>query len=204
MEIVFRNHPREGLLKFSSFSLAFVCHCGLLFGGPLFSKDRVLMPKKTHFAEIQTASPKIKMRLSSRPVVAKSMPKRLTEKGVTKTQKSATKATQKTKENLSKSRQSSGQKSLVAKYLAKVQEVVNKNKFYPIVAKKLRREGTSRVVFVLSQTGAVKQVISSKGADPILNAAAMELIKERARFPSFPKGLKKALLEVAIPIVYRL
>lgn len=97
-----------------------------------------------------------------------------------------------------------GENSPLALYASKVKEVLNKNKFYPPLAKRLKQTGLVEVNFVLSQDGKVKEIVDLVGEHPLLKEAVKEIILERALFPPFPKEIERASLDLTVPVNFEL
>jgi len=90
-------------------------------------------------------------------------------------------------------------------YLKKVRETIERNKYYPRIAKKLHQTGVVEVQFTIQKDGHVccfKILKASRYQR--LNRSAKETIMRIEQFDPLPAVFETASLQISIPIVYRL
>jgi len=90
------------------------------------------------------------------------------------------------------------------KYIAAVIAEIEKNKFYPPIARRMGIEGLVKVTITLSRSGKLKNVkVSSSSGSKLLDRAAVKLIK-KCHFPPLPSEYKGQEFTIEIPINYAL
>jgi protein TonB len=88
------------------------------------------------------------------------------------------------------------------KYIAAVIAEIEKNKFYPPIARRMGIEGLVKVTITLSRSGKLKNVkVSSSSGSKLLDRAAVKLIK-KCHFPPLPSEYKGQEFTIEIPINY--
>jgi len=88
------------------------------------------------------------------------------------------------------------------KYIAAVIAEIEKNKFYPPIARRMGIEGLVKVTITLSRSGKLKNVkVSSSSGSKLLDRAAVKLIK-KCHFPPLPSEYKGQEFTIEIPITY--
>jgi protein TonB len=83
-------------------------------------------------------------------------------------------------------------------FVAAIQKAIEANKFYPKIAKRLRKEGVVHVRFWLDTQGNISDIIIEQAPHSSLKKAAIKTL-QKTDFPKPPKGL-----HIAIPIAYKL
>ncbi len=88
-------------------------------------------------------------------------------------------------------------------YLLMVKEHIEKYKYYPKRAKRLKQEGKVELSFIINKSGHISK-IKLRGKCPYkrLNNAAIAILEKIAKFIPIPKELGKTSIEVNIPIEY--
>ncbi len=94
--------------------------------------------------------------------------------------------------------------SALSQYLWSVRTIVEKNKFYPLSAKRLRQEDTVKTIFILGRDGKVRKIESLTSSYSLLAEAAKKLLTEKATFPAFPQELQMQSLKVSLDIRFYL
>jgi protein TonB len=90
-------------------------------------------------------------------------------------------------------------------YLKKVRKTIERNKYYPRIAKKLHQTGVVEVQFTIQKDGRICCIKTIKASRyQRLNRSAKETIMRIERFEPLPAVFETASLQVSIPIVYRL
>jgi protein TonB len=89
--------------------------------------------------------------------------------------------------------------------LQKVRSLLEEQKDYPTMARRLNQEGVVVLQFTISSSGQIEgaQVRRSSGHD-LLDQAARETLRRVGRFPPFPAELERRQLTIEIPLAYRL
>lgn len=94
--------------------------------------------------------------------------------------------------------------SVIDKYRLIVISEINRNKYYPIVAKRMEIEGTVTIGLTIEKNGKLKKVsIVSSSGSKILDRAAIKTTK-KCNFPPFPPELSKEKIEFKVKLIYRL
>ena len=88
-------------------------------------------------------------------------------------------------------------------YMWEVRKLIDKNKFYPLIAKRMNHQGTVEAVFVIDRSGKVVHIESVKGSYDTLAKATKELLSRQV-FPSFPSEISSASLRVSVPVKFML
>ena len=108
-------------------------------------------------------------------------------------------------EVVTKNIDSSEIQSLEDAYLSKVRNLIEKNKVYPKVAKRLNQTGKVYVTFLITKDGEVKNCrIHKSSRFESLDNASIEILLKIANFEAIPEELNKNSWEITVPIVYQL
>ena len=95
--------------------------------------------------------------------------------------------------------------NLEATYLAKLTNLIEKNKNYPKTAKRLNQTGKVHVTFMITKDGKIKNCKILKGSEfESLDQAALEILLNIANFEPIPNELNKESWEITVPIVYQI
>jgi protein TonB len=99
----------------------------------------------------------------------------------------------------------SGKGSLLGVYLQKVRSLLEKQKNYPMMARRQNQEGVVVLQFTINSRGQIEgtRVRRSSGHD-LLDQAARETLLRVGCFPPFPAELKRRQLTIEVPLAYRL
>lgn len=90
-------------------------------------------------------------------------------------------------------------------YLTRSRFLVERHKQYPLLARKKGVEGTVMVVAVLKRDGTLLRCDIVKGSGSLLlDNAALRSVRTVTRYPQFPAGLQADVLDLRIPITFRL
>ncbi len=90
-------------------------------------------------------------------------------------------------------------------YVSKVRSKIYAAKFYPEQAKRSEREGTVKVQFAISASGAVSGIsVSASSGFAELDNAAVQAVKNAGPFGEIPPELGKSTLNVSISLKYTL
>jgi protein TonB len=93
----------------------------------------------------------------------------------------------------------------IQEYINYINETINKNKFYPKMAKKMGLEGSCSLSLKILHTGEVLIVdLKEKSSFTVLNEAALQIIKKIGSFKAFPDLLQKEFIILNVPIKYTL
>ena len=84
--------------------------------------------------------------------------------------------------------------------LKKIKVAIEKNRYYPKIAKRLKKEGVVKIEFVLSAKGEIKDIKIVQKSHSILNKSAVKTVKKASIY--FPKPKKE--IKIVVPIEYRL
>ena len=88
-------------------------------------------------------------------------------------------------------------------YAAELRQFIENNKFYPRVAKRLKQSGKVKLNLKVTKDGIFEDVsLASSSQFPLLNKAAIELVKKLKKFKPLPSTVQK--YSFSIPIKYQL
>jgi len=91
------------------------------------------------------------------------------------------------------------------RFLASVRREIEKNKFYPPLARKLRQTGKVVITIRIAEDGSiVDSEVSEKSAFPILNSATETILRSVRKFDPIPAELGEKMKIVQLPINYHL
>jgi len=86
-----------------------------------------------------------------------------------------------------------------------VRERIEKAKFYPRKAKRLRKEGTVSIQFSIAENGQIAELqVSDSSNVPELDRAALEAVKKSTPFPPFPARFPDDRWQFDITLIYEL
>ena len=90
-------------------------------------------------------------------------------------------------------------------YLAALKEIIERNKEYPLMARKGGMEGTVRIRCAILRTGELRDaaVIKPSGYT-ILDKAALRAVRSAGRYPGVPSEIKGETFSFVAPITFRL
>ncbi len=90
-------------------------------------------------------------------------------------------------------------------YIAHVRWQLEKNKKFPLLAKKQGHFGTVQIKFTVSTNGEIKNSEIAQSTDfDSLNQAALQILKSIKKFDPFPTEIKKSEWTFVLPIEYKL
>lgn len=95
--------------------------------------------------------------------------------------------------------------SLEEQYALQLRALFETKKSFPVMARKLGKEGRVTLQLMLGSNGSVLQyqVAESSGSE-VLDQAALRLVNQIGEFPPFPEEIKRTNWQFFIPIEYRL
>lgn len=90
-------------------------------------------------------------------------------------------------------------------YISNIKRTLNKNKFYPLTAKKLKQTGVVKVQFEINEHGHIinKSIIESSQY-PSLNQAVTELLDRVNSFEPIPKEFGKKKWTFVLPVEFKI
>ncbi len=95
--------------------------------------------------------------------------------------------------------------NIEAEYLSKIRNIIEKNKTYPKIAKRLNQTGKVYISFTISKNGEIKNYRIHKSSNfESLDDASLEILSKIKNFDSIPSELNKESWEITVPIVYKI
>ena len=96
-------------------------------------------------------------------------------------------------------------KTIQRDYMAQLSVWINRHKRYPRQAQRRGQEGTVKLRFAMNRSGQLlsSEVLGSSGY-PVLDQAALAMLKRAAPLPPIPGELARQRLEVILPIAFDL
>jgi protein TonB len=99
----------------------------------------------------------------------------------------------------------SGPGSPLQGYLKEVRQLLEKQKDYPLMARRRQLQGIVVLRFIISCGGQIESSqVSRASGHAILDEAARDTIRRVGRFPPFPADLNRQELTIEIPLAFRL
>lgn len=90
-------------------------------------------------------------------------------------------------------------------YTARVRELIDRQKEYPLMARRSGAQGTVYIKFVLARDGSLKQAeVSRSSGRRILDTAALNAVSAVRRFPAVPAAMAGAELNFELPLTYKI
>lgn len=90
-------------------------------------------------------------------------------------------------------------------YTTRVRELIDRQKEYPLMARKSGAEGTVYIKFVLARDGSLKRAeVSRSSGRRILDKAAINAVTAVRRFPAVPASMEGAELNFELPLTYKI
>lgn len=96
-----------------------------------------------------------------------------------------------------------GKTDILSLYKAELRAMIDKNKYYPPMSKRLGQTGTVVVAFTLLEDGHIIDVkIDTPSRYERLNESALEAVKKVERFKPIPKEIGEKRMEVKVPVKF--
>jgi len=90
-------------------------------------------------------------------------------------------------------------------FLSELREIIAKNKSYPRIAKRMKKEGTSIIAFLLKKSGNIENVVLEKSCGHrIIDKAALHLVRSIVSYKPIPDDVSLEDLEMIVPIAYNI
>ena len=88
-------------------------------------------------------------------------------------------------------------------YKAELRAMIDRNKYYPVISKRLGQTGTVVVAFTLLEDGNIIDVrIDRPSRFDRLNSSALDAVIKVERFKPLPKELGEAKMDVKVPVTF--
>lgn len=140
--------------------------------------------------EVRRVIPKNPNKPKTEPVIE--------QKQVTKTVEAQTKAT-----GSEFGTSANGSTDLLAVYKAELRAMIDKNKYYPPMSRRLGQTGTVVVAFTLLEDGNIIDVrIDRPSRYERLNVSALDAVKKVERFKPIPKEIGEARMDIKVPVKF--
>ena len=99
----------------------------------------------------------------------------------------------------------SERESLTMQYQSALAEDIEREKFYPSLARRLNQEGIIRVGFTVLADGRITNIhLVEPSAATALNQGAIEAIKRVGQFKPIPPALGMQSMDLNISLIYKL
>lgn len=96
-----------------------------------------------------------------------------------------------------------GKSDLLSVYKAELRAMIDRNKYYPTMSRRLGQTGTVVVAFTLLEDGHIIDVrIDSPSRYDRLNESALDAVKKVERFKPIPKEIGEAKMDLKIPVKF--
>jgi protein TonB len=90
-------------------------------------------------------------------------------------------------------------------YQSRLQRLVERNKYYPLQARRNGVQGKATVSFTVRRDGKIERIVLSRSSGrSILDQAAITTIKRIGKAPPFPNDIKRTTWRFSMPISYNL
>lgn len=98
---------------------------------------------------------------------------------------------------------SKGKTDLMSVYKAELRAMIDKNKYYPPLSRRLGQTGTVVVAFTLLEDGNIIDVrIDKPSRYDRLNVSALDAVKKVERFKPIPKEAGEARMDIKVPVKF--
>ncbi len=88
-------------------------------------------------------------------------------------------------------------------YKSELRAMIDRNKYYPVISKRLGQTGTVVVAFTLLEDGNIIDVrIDRPSRFDRLNSSALDAVMKVERFKPLPKELGEARMDVKVPVTF--
>ncbi len=165
----------------------------------LFSYGRAIAQQQSQYAHF--SSNKSMVVLVKKSVEKKKIEKKNKNKGKKKAEFEQLKnQEQQSVANNQESEKSAGEASELNHYLSQVRNLIEKNKYYPYLAKRLGHKGVVHVRFSLTPSGKVVEFVVENSSFDTLEKAVKKIITEKITFPSFSPQIAKKNLVIRVPV----
>jgi len=95
--------------------------------------------------------------------------------------------------------------SVGKEYTSKVRELIDQQKEYPLLARRIGAEGTVYIKFILARDGRLKQAeVSRSSGRRILDKAAIDAVTRVNRFPAVPDDMVGPDLNFELPLAFKI
>jgi len=95
--------------------------------------------------------------------------------------------------------------SINREYGARVRELIDRQKEYPLMARRSGVEGTVYIKFVIGRDGSLKKAeVSRSSGRRILDRAAINAVSAVRRFPAVPASMEGPELNFELPLTYKI
>ncbi len=99
----------------------------------------------------------------------------------------------------------SGAGSALQGYLKEVRRLLEKQKDYPLIARRRNIQGVVALVFTIGSGGQIEGArISRSSGQDLLDEAAQNTLRRVGKFPPFPAELNRQKLTIEVPLAFRL
>lgn len=100
---------------------------------------------------------------------------------------------------------SRARENLAMQYQSALAEAIEREKFYPSLARRLNQEGIIRVGFTVLADGHITNIhLLEPSAATALNQGAIEAIKRVGQFKPIPPALGMQSMDLTIGLIYKL
>lgn len=99
----------------------------------------------------------------------------------------------------------SGAGSLLSGYLQKIRRLLERQKAYPRMARRLHLQGVAVLQFTIAADGRIETTrLKRSSGHGLLDTAAQETVRRVGKFPPIPAALGRKRLSIRIPLAFRL
>lgn len=96
-----------------------------------------------------------------------------------------------------------GKTDILSVYKAELRAMIDKNKYYPPMSRRLGQQGTVVVAFTLLEDGNIINVkIDSPSRYERLNDSALDAVKKVRRFKPIPKEIGEPRMDIKVPVKF--
>lgn len=89
-------------------------------------------------------------------------------------------------------------------YKAELRAMIDKNKFYPVLSKRLGQTGTVVIAFTLLKDGNIVDIRIAKPSQyDRLNDSALEAVKKVERFKPLPQEVADGKMDITVPVNFK-
>ncbi|MCP4125890.1 MAG: energy transducer TonB, partial [Gammaproteobacteria bacterium] len=99
----------------------------------------------------------------------------------------------------------SNSKRLSREYRSTLLRLIERNKYYPLRARRRGMEGKSLVAFTVKRNGEIRNIsLSRSSKQQLLDQAAIQTIRRLGKAPPLPRGINRSHWRFVVPISYNI
>lgn len=194
--------------KFNSFALVVTGHAIFLFMAASGLQESV----RIHHGGLHSSTIKVRFQAGSRAQekreaikpVKKISARGYKSKTIVKKEQKAQESSPEIAEIKGSGQIDQGQNTVLSRYTSQIKNILEKNKFYPLLAKRMGHKGLVEANFIIDKDGKVKKILTIQSKYKTLGKAVEDLLLHKVTFPPFPSELTQTSMDIIVPINFEI